>query len=202
MARGKLLRMARTDLTGVERTYAEYLADEEKSDVKHEYLDGIVYAMSGGTPEHGALAMSLARLVGNALQGQPCRVFSSDVRVRVVDTSLSTYPDLTIACGKLEVAADDKHAITNPRVLFEVLSPSTEAYDRGAKFAHYRRIPSLAAYVLIAQDEPRIEVYFRNADGDWVLHEARRGERIKINTLDISLSVDEVYANPLAETPA
>lgn len=100
-------------------------------------------------------------------------------------------------CGKLEVAEDDPNAVINPRVLFEVLSEGSEAYDRGAKAAHYRRIPSLAEYVLVAQNEPRIEVYFRNERGHFELVEARAGEEVAVASLGITLSVDALYADPL-----
>jgi Uma2 family endonuclease len=117
-------------------TYAEYLAAETVAEVRHEFLNGEVWAMAGGTPQHGALAVSMTLALGAALRGKPCRGFSSDVRVRIPDTGLSTYPDLSIVCGELETAPDDKDAITNPTVLVEVLSDSTEAYDRGARCIH------------------------------------------------------------------
>ena len=177
--------------------YPEYVAAEAVSDVRHEFLNGAVWAMSGGTPEHGALAAAVIRRIGNAIDGQPCRVFTSDVRVRVIDTGLSTYPDVTVVCGKVDTAPEDPEAVTNPIVLVEVLSDSTEAYDRGAKFAHYRRIPSLQAYVLVSQADPRIELYRRTDAGLWLLSEARSGEAVEIAPLGITLDVDAIYANPL-----
>lgn len=125
------------------------------------------------------------------------RVFTSDVRVRVVDSGLSTYPDVTVVCGKVEAAPEDPEAVTNPIVLAEVLSESTEAYDRGAKFAHYRRIPSLQACLIVSQAELRIELYCRTDAGLWLLSEARAGDTIAITPLAISLDVDAIYANPL-----
>ena len=130
-------------------TYAEYLAAEAVSEVRHEYLNGEVWAMAGGTPEHAALAAAMIRELGASLRGKPCRPFSSDLRVHIPDAGLSTYPDVSVVCGQLETAPDDKDAVTNPIVLVEVLSESTEGYDRGAKAAHYRRIPSLREYVLV-----------------------------------------------------
>ena len=181
--------------------YADYLAAERVSEVRHEFVNGRVYAMAGGTPEHGRLAANVARLVGNALLGKPCATFSSDVRVRILATGRSTYPDASVVCGKIERAPDDQDAITNPVVIFEVLSDSTEAGDRGDKFAHYRRLPSLREYVLISQSSARIEVYRHTNDGDWVLREANRGEAARIESLDLSLSVDEVYRDPFAASP-
>jgi Uma2 family endonuclease len=123
-------------------SHAEYLALEEKSLTKHEWLDGVVSdlearAMAGGTPDHAGLAAAVTVLVGVQLRGKPCRAFPSDLEVQVPATGLSTYADVTIVCGKLETAANDANAVTNPAVLIEVLSDSTEAYDRGEKFAHW-----------------------------------------------------------------
>ncbi len=178
-------------------SYAEYAAAEEVSTIRHEFLNGSVFAMAGGTPEHGALAAAVMRELGLALRGKPCRVYSSDVRIRVLETNLSTYPDASVVCGQIETAPDDTNSVVNPTLLVEVLSDSTEAYDRGAKAAHYRRIPTLKEYVLIAQDEERIEVVRRNEQGGWELYEARSGAQLRLESLGISLDVDAVYENPL-----
>jgi Uma2 family endonuclease len=182
-------------------TYAEYLAAEAASDVRHEYLNGEVWAMAGGTPEHAALALAVGSELRQALRGKPCRAYSADLRIRIVDTGLSTYPDVSVVCGQLETAPDDKDAVTNPIVLVEVLSESTEGYDRGAKAAHYRRIPSLREYVLVSQAEPRIEVHRRAESGRWELLEARPGETIELVSLGARLDVAAIYANPLEGTP-
>jgi Uma2 family endonuclease len=188
--------MARPDVV-VRMTYAEYLAAEAVADVRHEYLGGEVWAMAGGSIEHGALAMAVAREIGQALRDKPCRVFSSDVRLRIPETDLATYPDLSVVCGELRTAPDDSDAITNPILILEVLSDSTEAYDRGAKWAHYRRIASLRDYVLISQAEPLVEVYRRTKDGRFELFEARAGETIELASIGARLDVSAVYANPL-----
>jgi len=180
-------------------TYAEYLAAEAGSEIRHEYLNGEVWEMAGGTPEHGALAIAVAGQLHAALQGKPCRAHSSDVRVRIVDTGLATYPDLSVVCGQLETASDDKDAITNPVVLAEVLSEATEAYDRGAKWAHYRRIPSLREYVLVSPAEPLVEVFRRGEPGRWELLEGRAGETIELASVGIRLDVGSIYANPLGQ---
>jgi len=179
-------------------TYAEYLAAEATSGVRHEFLNGEVWAMAGGTPEHAALAAALIGELGAALRGKPCRVYTSDLRVRVLATGLSTYPDVSVVCGSLETVAEDPDAITNPVLLAEVLSDTTEAYDRGAKAAHYRRLPSLQEYVLVSQAEPLVEVYRRTEAGRWELLEGRPGDRIELRSLGISLDVAAIYANPLA----
>lgn len=182
-------------------TYAEYVEAEAKSPVKHEWLRGEVRELfmprvASGTPEHARLAMSFGAELHAALRGRPCAVYSSDLRIKVEATALSTYPDITVVCGRAEHAADDPLALVNPTLLVEVLSDSTEAYDRGEKFAHYRRIPSLREYVLVAQRERRIEVHRLNASGHWELHEALAGESVEV--LGVPIEVDAVYRDPLA----
>jgi len=177
--------------------HSEYLEAEARSEEKHEFLDGCVYAMAGGTPEHAALTAALAGELRAALRGRTCRVFSSDLRIRVQATGLSTYPDVTVICGKLETAPEDAHAAINPVVLIEVLSDGTEAYDRGAKAAHYRRIEALKEYVLVSQSERLIEVYRRNERNHFELIEARAGELAELASIDVKLSVDGIYENPL-----
>ena len=181
-------------------THAEYLAAESGSEIRHEFLNGDVWAMAGGTREHGALAAAIIRELGMALRGKPCRVYTSDVRVRVLATGLSTHPDVSVVCGVEETDAEDPEALVNPVVLVEVLSDTTEAYDRGAKAAHYRRIPSVQAYVLVSQEEPLIEIY-RRRDDRWELTEARPGERLDLPALDIRLDVEAIYANPFETQP-
>jgi len=180
-------------------SHAEYVAAEQRSAVRHEFLDGEVFAMAGGTPAHAALAAALIQHLGNALGGKPCRVYSSDLRVRIRETGLTTYPDLSVVCGKLEVDVEDPNAVVNPVLLVEVLSESSEAYDRGAKAAHYRRIPSLQEYVLVSQLEPAIEVFRRNERGNFELIDARKGERVELASLGVTLDVDAIYADPLAQ---
>jgi len=182
-------------------SYADYLAFEAASEAKHEYVNGEVFAMAGGTITHGALGVAVSTALSNALRDRPCRVLSSDVRVRSKVTGIATYPDVTVVCENIEVDDEDKHGVLNPRLIVEVLSESTEGYDRGAKAAHYRRIASLREYVLVAQDEPRIEVYRRNERGKWELFsEARRGEAAEITSCGepIFLEVDAIYRDPLA----
>ena len=179
-------------------THAEYLAAEAASEVRHEFLNGEVWAMAGGTPEHAALAAALIAELGAALRGKPCRVYTSDLRVRILATGLSTYPDVSVVSGSLEMAPEDPEAITNPVLVAEVLSDATEAYDRGAKAAHYRRLISLQEYVLVSQSEPLVEVYRRTEAGRWELLEGRPGDRVELRSLGISLDIAAVYANPLA----
>jgi len=179
-------------------TFAKFLEQERASDTRHELVNGEIFAMAGGTIEHGRLTSNVTILLGAQLRGRPCSAFSSDVLIRVLATGLASYPDLSVVCGKLERDPEDANTIINPTVLVEVLSDSTEAYDRGEKFAHCRRIPSLKEYVLVSQHEPRIEVFRRGDDGIWSLHEAGATERVKLEAIACELSVDEVYADPLA----
>jgi Uma2 family endonuclease len=176
-------------------TWAEYLALESGSDRKHEYVNGWVYAMAGGTPEHARLQGRLIQQLGMALRGRPCEAFTSDLRVKVTETGRATYPDVTIVCDRIERADDDPDAATNPTLLVEVLSESTEADDRGSKWAHYQRIPSLRHYVLVSQDEPRVEIFTREATGwHYVVH---RSGPAALPALGISIDVDDLYARAL-----
>lgn len=180
-------------------TFDEYLTLEGDSGAKHEYLAGQVWAMAGGTPEHAAVSMNVGALLTNALRGKPCRVYSSDLRVRVQATSLGTYPDVTVICGQVELDAADakKHTVCNPRVLVEVLSASTEDYDRGEKLGHYKQIPSLTEVVLVAHDRHEVEIVRREPDGSWSREIARKGEVARLTSIDCELPVDEIYRDPL-----
>ena len=152
--------------------------------------------MVGRTLAHGRIGARLIHLLSSQLAGRPCTVFSSDVRVRIEATDLDTYPDASVVCGEPRTSEHDHHALLNPTLLVEVLSASTEAYDRGEKAAHYRRIPSLRAYLLVSQSPPRLELCVRAQDGQWTLSEAGPGQRLSIAPLEASLLVDEVYAAP------
>jgi Uma2 family endonuclease len=179
--------------------YEEYLALEAKADGKHEYVAGMVYAMAGGTPEHARLQMAVGRALGNALQGRPCAIFSSDLRVRIDATDRATYPDVTVVCGKMETSAVDKHAVTNPTLIVEITSETTEADDRGEKFGHYRHLESLKEYVIVSGRTARIEVWRRNERQKWELaEEAEPGGTVELASVLVRLDVAEVYRNPLA----
>jgi Uma2 family endonuclease len=179
-------------------SFAEYLALEEIAAVKHEFLGGHVWAMAGGSPAHAAVAANVIAALSAQLRERPCRVFTSDLRVRVLATGLGTYPDVSVVCGRHEIDPADPrgNTVTNPVVLVEVLSPSTEEYDRGEKLAHYRRIPSLAEVVLIAHDERRLEVWRRDGER-WTVDVFRAGERARLASLGCELAIDEVYRDPL-----
>jgi Uma2 family endonuclease len=179
-------------------TYAEYFAFEDKATERHEFLDGQVFAMGGGTIEHARLIAGVTITLGNALRDRPCRIFSAELRIRIRATGLTTYPDVSVVCGKAEIDSEDPHAIVNPTLVVEVLSDSTEAYDRGEKAAHYRHLPSLREYVLVSQHQPRIEVYRRNEAGRWELYEYESGSLVELASVGCAVAVDEVYRDPLA----
>lgn len=175
-------------------TAADYLALERQAETKSEYLNGHIYAMSGASREHNTIVFNLARRVGNQLDRKPCRGYVNDMRVKVSPTGLYTYPDVVVACG--EPRFEDQHVDTllDPTVIVEVLSDSTEAYDRGDKFAHYRALESLTDYLLVAQDKPRIERYSRQPDGRWIYSVADGlDSRIEIAAIDCVLQLAEVY---------
>lgn len=179
-------------------SYADYAAAEASSEERHEWRDGMVVPIAGGSPRHGALAVRVTAALGAALRGKPCQVFSSDVKVRIRASKLGTYPDLSVVCGAVEVDEEDAHSLVNPTMVVEVLSDSTEAYDRGAKFAHYRGVPSLQAVLFVRQRDPGLELFVRRADGTWELHERAEGELV-VPSIDVRLDVGEIYRAPLPD---
>lgn len=179
-------------------SFYDYIAVEEMSTIKHEFLDGQVWAMAGGTPEHAAVAAKVISLIDRQLEGQTCRVFSSDLRIRVLATGLGTYPDASVICGTLELDPEDpkRHTVTNPRVLVEVLSPSTADYDRGEKLSHYQQIPSVEEIMLISHETRRIDVWRRSGDG-FVLTTVEESGTVALRSISCELSLEEVYRDPL-----
>jgi Uma2 family endonuclease len=177
-------------------TYAEYVAFESASAEKHEFLDGEIYAMAGGSEEHSALSAAMVRLLGNVIGERPCRVHTSDLRIYVESAGLATYPDASVIRGPLEQHEPSPEATaTNPTVLVEVTSDSSEEYDTGAKLEYYRTIPTLREYVIVSHRERRITVHTRAADAQWTIDDAMGGGEVAIPSLDAELSVDEVYRN-------
>lgn len=182
-------------------TVDEYLAFEERATEKHEFLDGQTYAMSGGTLEHSAVIASLLRDLGGVLRGAPCRPYDSNLRVKSMVTGLYTYPDVSIVCGKPVLEGEVRTTLLNPKVIIEVLSPSTEAYDRGEKFAQYRTIASLAEYVLVSTSHRRIEVFTRR-DDVWELRVYGEGTQAELGSVGVKLAVDAVYEGVELEAAA
>lgn len=173
-------------------TAEQYLDLERHSEIRHEFLDGTVYAMSGASRAHSAICFNLAGCLQPHLRGTPCAGYTSDMKVRAGDASLYAYPDLTVVCGEPLLHDDHGDVLLNPVVIFEVLSRSTEAYDRGEKFERYKTIETLTDYVLVSQDRARLEHFSRQPDGTWSLTE--------VSGLESSLDVASVNCRlPLAE---
>jgi Uma2 family endonuclease len=190
-------RMLRSDAMSTARrlhhSYEHYLRALEHSTVKLEYCDGEIYAMAGGTPAHAERAASVIGLLRNALRGR-CRVFSSDLKIRIDATDFTTFPDVSVVCGEDTASRLDKDAITNPTLLVEVTSESTEDYDRGNKLSHYKQIGSLAAVMFVSHKRPSITVVRRAATG-WQEAEFRAGETATLEVPAVAVSIDEVYAS-------
>jgi Uma2 family endonuclease len=176
-------------------TPMEYLTIERAAPTKSEFYDGEMFAMAGGTALHSLIGTNVTGEFRNKLRGKHCVPYNADLRIQVQATGLFTYPDLSVICGPLQFAdADD--TVTNPSVLVEVLSPSTEAYDRGQKFLQYRQIPSLREYLLVSQHEPLLELFVRQDNNLWSLREAAGLDaRLEIPSLEITVSLAEIYAN-------
>lgn len=182
-------------------TFADYVRIEEDSPIRHEFLSGRVWAMAGGSARHTAIAARIIALLATELRARPCEVFTSDLRIRVVETGLGTYPDASVVCGALELDPEDPkgHTITNPIIVVEVLSPSTEQYDRTEKREHYQTIPSLREIVLVAQDLRQVTVW-RREGGDWKSHTTSGSGVARLESIRCSLELGEIYRDPLAET--
>jgi len=176
-------------------TPEEYLARERKAEFKSEYFAGETFAMAGAREPHILVVTNLVRELSSQLESRPCKVYSSDMRVRVSPTGLYTYPDVTVVCGRPQFEDEERDTLLNPTVLVEVLSESTQKYDRGKKFDHYRRIKSLREYVLIAQDECRVERFERRQNGNWLLSVmARMEDTLKLSAIGCELPLSEIYA--------
>ena len=184
----------------VQMTEAEYLASERAAQMRHEFHDGRVYAMAGATEAHVLIAANMTGELRSALRDRPCRVYSSDMKVKIESAGLYTYPDVTVACGDRRFVDERKDTLLNPAVVIEVLSESTESYDRGQKFEWYRTVPSITDVLLVSQDRPIVEQYTRQADGTWVLHELRIADTLVIASLDCRVPVAEVYLKVFPES--
>ncbi len=170
---------------------SDYLAMEAASPIKHEFLDGEVFAVAGAKPGHNRVATSALVALGLLLRGGRCRAFNSDQRIYVVETGLYTYADGGVACGRWQVHTDGM-SLLNPTLLFEVLSPSTRDYDRGAKLEHYRQIASLRHVLIIDQPDRRIEHHRRGDDGAWTLTTLHAGA-VDLGDLGGTIALDEIY---------
>lgn len=177
-------------------SYEDYLRTLERSEFKLEYCDGVIYAMAGGTPVHAELAAAVIRAL--AQLPTTCHVYSSALKIRVDASDLSTFPDVTVVCGQREVAKIDANAVTNPTVLVEVTSRSTEDYDRGDKLSHYKQLPSLRAVLFVSHREQRVTLVQRAKRG-WQERDFRAGEIVEVDEPRVRFAVDDLYAQVTLE---
>lgn len=178
----------------VRLTEAEYLAMERASPTKHEYWDGEVFAMAGASIPHNQLVMRVGRALLDVTEDGPCIVLASDTKVRVpLRRGGYVYPDVSVVCSEPMYLDERRDVIGNPQVVVEILSSSTELFDRGAKFAGYRELPSLVDYLLVAQDQARIEHFTRGADGTWVLRILGPGMKLRLTGISGEIAIDDIY---------
>ena len=183
----------------------EYLRRERDASERHEYYHGEVFAMAGGSPDHSLICANVASEIGARLKGGPCKVYESSLRVRVPRTTLYTYPDVSVICGERQFDPLDtnRETVLNPALIVEVLSPSTESWDRGGKFQNYRQIESLREYVLVSTDKPLVETVLRQPDGTWnYAPTAGREARAALRSLGIELPAAEIYDGVDLPAPA
>ena len=174
-------------------TEDQYLALDRAAEIRSEYFDGEMFAMSGGSMLHARLAVNLLVELKNVLRERDCEAFTSDFRVRV-SSKMYTYPDVSVVCGKPTLADAHQDILLNPIAIFEVLSPSTEKYDRGLKLQHYQTIPSLQEYLLVDQNQVRIEQYTRRQDNTWTFRDYRSlDDRLQLDSAGVSLSLRAIY---------
>jgi Uma2 family endonuclease len=173
-------------------TVDQYLEIERAAETKCEFYDGRMYAMSGGTLRHSRIGNNASYALTGALKASPCGVNNSDLRIRA--GQIHTYPDISVVCGEPKLADDYRDTLLNPTLIVEVLSPSTEAYDRGFKFAQYRQVESLQEYALVSQTEPRIEIFRRQPNNEWLLSEAVGIDaRCRFHSVECEIALADVY---------
>jgi Uma2 family endonuclease len=174
-------------------TPEQFLELERQAETKHEYFAGEIFAMAGGTPEHSLIAVNVTVELGAQLRGGPCMMYNSDMKVRATE-ALYTYPDVTVVCGEAQFAGEEREVLLNPTLIVEVLSESTEAWDRGGKFEQYRQRDTLQEYVLIAQDRAHVERFARQASGEWLLTEVNGMDAsLALPSISCELALSEVY---------
>jgi Uma2 family endonuclease len=175
-------------------TPEEYLAFERKAEYKNEYIDGEIVAMTGASRRHNLITVNLGREISQQLKGRACEAYTGDMRVRIPSKRMYTYPNVVVVCDEPQFEEDYLDTLLNPTVIIEVLSKSTERYDRFNKFAFYRTIESLAEYVLVAQHEYRVEQYTKQPDGRWLLSDHRSPENVvELASIQCTLALREVY---------
>jgi len=177
-------------------TYEDYVWLEEQSTIRHEFLEGEIVAMAGGTPEHAAMAAEIIRQLGDQLLSGRCRIFTSDLGVRVIATGLATYPDASVVSGPTERDPEKRTNAVNPTVLVEVTSDATEEFDRGEKLEHYNKIPSLRAVAIVAHARKCVELWTRpdaGSEGSWTRTDYESGAHVELGCVGCTLDVDSIY---------
>jgi Uma2 family endonuclease len=174
-------------------TPGEYLALERQSSVKHEYLNGLVLAMAGTTDSHNTIALNLAMAMGAQLRGTGCRIYFAEVKARLEECNCFYYPDLFVTCDLRD--QETAHYKRFPKLIIEVLSDSTEAFDRGDKFRDYRTLPSLEEYVLVSTKTPQVEVFRRTESDLWLLQAYGAGESLVLESIELSIPIAEIYTD-------
>jgi Uma2 family endonuclease len=176
-------------------TVDEYLRFERASESKHEYTNGTVHAMAGASAAHNTITGNIFASLHGQLRSRPCTLFPSDMRLKIPQEHSYTYPDIAVVCGEIVYDDSEQDTLLNPTVLIEVLSPSTEMYDRGKKSQRYRMLPSLREYLLVAQDIPYIEHFVRYSDHQWLLSDVRSTQTaLLLPSIDCTLLFSDIYA--------
>ena len=184
-------------------TPEQYLEIERNAEHRSEYYAGEMFAMAGASAAHEVISGDLFGQLYNQLRGSACRSFSSNLRVNIPETGLYTYPDIVVACGERKFIDAKADTLLNPVLIAEILSPSTEAYDRGRKFEHYRTIPTLKEYLLVAQDRIQVDLYTRQSDGAWLLTSASQlTDTIALPSIQCSVLLADLYEGLTEFTPA
>ena len=186
------------ELTSEKKTFTseEYLELERKAEFKSELINGEMYATIEFTRKHNRIALNVASFLNNFLENKPCRIYFADLRVQVSKTGMFTYPDLVITCGK-EIMADKRQdTLLNPKCILEILSDSTEKYDRGEKFSHYQNLESLEEYILISQNKTKVESFLRQTDNKWLYQKVEGSEsELSIHSVNAKIKLEEIYKN-------
>ncbi len=178
----------------------EYFEWEEHQEIRHEYFDGEVYAMTGGTLNHSEIAINFGALLKAHLRGGKCRLLNGDARVNIYNSNKYVYPDLSVTCNERD--RTNTKFVSHPCLIGEVLSPSTEAYDRGDKFAMYRLSPSLQDYVLISADKVAIDIYHKDDRGKWDILNYRSSDLVELASVDLTFSIEQIYEDIIFDIEA
>ncbi len=175
-------------------TKEEYLEIEDQVDYKSEFYDGEIFAMAGGSRNHSVICLNLNWGIRNAIAGKDCVGFDSNMQLEIVEQDMIVYPDVMVICGEVEFSGNRTDIVTNPVLIIEVLSPSTEKFDRGDKFAYYRSIPSLREYVLVSQNEPVVEMYHKQDETTWTYTVSKGLDKsVRLRTIDHEIRLKDIY---------